>query len=156
MKPTVIISLIKDTPRRFPGRRPQPWRYLVKNAGNNKFYEKSSENLTNRGDAIDAIMDVHGPDATVILREEGKDDRVIREPAPPTSRRIELSEDELNRVLDELGRRIISAPVTNLAVLARVVQIINEVIAPDYARGGVLPPGADLSIDLTGVHGQEI
>lgn len=160
MKPTIVIDLLKDLPRKFPGRRPQPWRYLISDAGNGAVFERSSERLTNRGDAIEAIEDVHGPDATVVLREEGQPDRIIRRPypypgmdgttiigpecfaaddgsvlmwrgqdyVPRPSRRIDLSETELNRILAELEQRIVSAPVTNLAVLARVIQIINEVI----------------------------
>jgi hypothetical protein len=127
MKPTVIIHLIKDAPRKFPGRRPQPFRYLVKDGGNHKFYEKSSENLTNRGDALEAIWDVHGYDATVILREEGKPDRILRR---PYSRKIDLTEDEIVQVTKGIGARITGTPFTDTAVLLRLVDIINDVIAP--------------------------
>lgn len=132
MKPTIIVELVRNVPRKFPGRRPQPWRYWVKDAGNNAMYEKSSESLTNRGDTISAIEDVHGPDATVILRELGRPDRILRQPA---SRRIELAGDEWTRILDEVNARITNSPFTNVRVLQRVIDIINETIAPDTAVG---------------------
>jgi hypothetical protein len=124
MKPTVYIDLVKNLPRKFPGRRPQPWRYFVRDAGNHAMYEKSSEALTNRGDAITAIEDVHGPDATVVLREHGQPDRVLRQ---PVSRRIELSDAERADIVHGIWGKDADHP-TLWETLDRFVDGINAVI----------------------------
>lgn len=128
MKPSIIVELIKSTPRRIPGRRPQPWRFLVRDAGNNWPYEKSSENYTNRDDTIAAIEDVHGPDATVVLREHGQPDRILREPAKPRSRRIVLSDAERADVVHGIWGKNADHP-TLWETLDRFIDGINAVIA---------------------------
>ena len=126
MKPTIYIDLVKNLPRMFPGRRPQPFRYFVRDAGNHAMYEKSSEALTNRGDAITAIEDVHGPHATVVLREHGNPDRVLRQ---PVSRRVVLTDDQVDRVMALTSERIVNSPFANRHALRQTIEILNEVIA---------------------------
>ncbi|MHA0288302.1 hypothetical protein ACXYX3_17855 [Mycobacterium sp. C3-094] len=84
MKPTILIELLKMPGiRRFPGRKPeQPWRYLVSDAGNHEPFERPTERYSEERGALSAIEQVHGPDATVVLRREGHPDRVLRQPYP--------------------------------------------------------------------------
>ena len=99
----------------------------MKNASNGEFYEKSTENLTNRGDAIEAIEDVHGPDAYVILREEGKPDRILRR---PQTRRIDLTDEELQQVFSSIEQRMPGVFTDRQRIIGRVIDVINDVIAP--------------------------
>lgn len=123
---TVVVELMKNTPRRIPGRRPQPWRWLVRAAANWFTIEKSSEAYSNRGDAISAIELVHSPDTTVILREHGQPDRTLRAPGP---RRIDLTDEQVERVMALTGDRITNAPFANRHALHQTIEILNEVIA---------------------------
>ena len=82
--PTIIVELIKKVGiRRFPGRKPeQPWRWIVRDAGNHLAFERPTERYSEERGALSAIEQVHGPDATVILRRAGHFDRVLRRPYP--------------------------------------------------------------------------
>lgn len=133
MRPTIIVELIKQAGlRRFPGRKPeQPWRWIVKDAGNNEPFERPTERYLEERGALSAIEQVHGPDALVILRREGQRDRILREPA---SRRVELTPDELTVVADMLWAAefppVPDSPATVRAYLVLAIDEINRVVAP--------------------------
>jgi uncharacterized protein YegP (UPF0339 family) len=80
-EPTIVVELIKTPPglRRFPGQKPmQPYRFMVSDAGNHEPLERSSERYRHEESALDAIEQVHAPEATVLLRRSGHPDRVLR------------------------------------------------------------------------------
>ncbi|OCB09271.1 hypothetical protein A5717_26215 [Mycolicibacterium porcinum] len=82
IQPTIVIELIKLVGiRKFPGRKPeQPYRYMVRDAGNHEAFERPTERYSEARGALHAIDQVHGPDAVVALRVPGKDDVIIRAP----------------------------------------------------------------------------
>ncbi|ANW63985.1 hypothetical protein BCA37_10600 [Mycobacterium sp. djl-10] len=132
MKPTIIVELIKKTGvRRFPGRKPeQPWRWIVTDAGNHEAFERPTERYSEERGALDAIEQVHGPDATVVLRRPGHPDRILRRPA---SRRVELTAEENDLIVDRIlgdwaqfaeGRSSVRVTV------GVVVDAINWAVAP--------------------------
>lgn len=126
--PTVIINLVKRVGiRRLPGQKPQqPWSFSVQDAANHKHFERSSERYLEDRKAISAIEQVHGPDATVVLRRKGHPDRILRQPA---SRRVELTEDEMRKVIDVIWGGGTPHPDFEHTV-TRVIGGINAVVAP--------------------------
>ncbi len=131
MKPTIIVELIKKAGvRRFPGRKPeQPWRWIVSDAGNHEPFERPTERYSEERGALDAIEQVHGPDATVMLKRPGHPDRILRQPA---TRRVELTAEERDLIVDRLwgqGPPLSGSRSEVRAELELVVAAINWAVA---------------------------
>lgn len=127
--PTVLVELRKYPPglRRMPGRKPeQPYGVMVSDAANSEPFEKSTERYRREESALDMIEQVHGPDATVVLRREGHPDRVLRRPA---TRRVELTEDEISAVVQAIWGGEVHHPDFRHTV-TRIIGGINQVVAP--------------------------
>lgn len=73
-EPQVIyVDIIKANPVRAALGRPQLWRWIAKNAGNQKKLAKGTERYTNRAECLAAVVELFA-DATVyqnLLRQAG-------------------------------------------------------------------------------------
>lgn len=83
MTATVFVDLIyvpEPAARKLiPGRkRHQGWRWVAKNADNQKKLARSSERYTNRQDALDAVVQLFGTDTNVFKREAEKGNVTLR------------------------------------------------------------------------------
>lgn len=66
--PLIYIDLYQSKPRKV-FRRPQTWRWRALNAGNSRVLAVSSENYTNRDDAVSAVRQLFGSGSDVYLRQ---------------------------------------------------------------------------------------
>lgn len=85
--PVVYIDLIQvpepKARKLIPGRtRWQGWRWVARNAGNQKILARSSERYTNRQDALDAIVALFGSETVVYKREAEMGNALLRHPEP--------------------------------------------------------------------------
>lgn len=74
--PTVYVDLVEA---KF-GR--QKWRWVARNAGNQKILARSSERYHNRQDCLDAIHQLFGEETVVYKREGEKGNVLLRHPEP--------------------------------------------------------------------------
>lgn len=81
---TVFVDLVfvpESAARKLiPGRkRHQGWRWVAKNADNQRTLARSSERYTNREDCLAAVEQLFGPATTVFKREAEMGDVVLRQ-----------------------------------------------------------------------------
>lgn len=60
----------------------QPWSAIIMREGNFEDLFRSTENWTNKQDALDAVQLGFGPDTIVYLRQPEKGNEILRHPEP--------------------------------------------------------------------------
>ncbi len=58
--------------------RPQRWRWTARNGGNGRVLAVSSENYTNRADAVSAITQLFGNSSNIYLRASQEGNQLLR------------------------------------------------------------------------------
>lgn len=67
--PPLVYVDLKKSKVRWPLKRNQPWYFVAINGRNMRRLARSTENYTNRADAVDAIWQLFANDSNVFLRE---------------------------------------------------------------------------------------
>jgi hypothetical protein len=76
--PTVYVDLLKSDNKATRSKRPQRYRWVARNGGNQKILARSSKSYNNAEDCLAAIEQLFGTGTDVTLRREGEDDVELR------------------------------------------------------------------------------